>query len=105
MIAGQVIYVPVADLLAAGLAPAGFTPMAAPGAEGVAAVEPGTRAIRAVSPEPLIAMVRPPGLPHESTALVMAEPEPSEELPTELAGIHMPSASVAPFVLAIGFCL
>jgi|SRR5579864_102099 len=105
MIAGQVIYVPVADLIAAGLAPAGFTPMAAPGAAGMAIVEPETRALRAVPPEPLIAMVRPPGLPHETTALAIAEPEVSEELPAELAGVHMPTASIAPFVLGIGFCL
>jgi hypothetical protein len=50
-------------------------------------------------------MVRPPGLPRESTALVVPEPAPAEELPAELAGVHMPSASVAPFILAIGFCL
>ncbi len=105
MIAGEVIFVPAADLQAAGLAPAGFTPMTAPGMEGVATVEPETRAIRAVSPEPLIAMVRPPGLPHETTALAVPEPTPSEDLPAEVVGIHMPTASVAPFVLAIGFCL
>jgi hypothetical protein len=105
MIAGQVIFVPVAVLVEAGLAPAGFTPMAAPGGEGIATAEPETRALRTVSPEPLIAMVRPPGLARESTALVVPEPEEAQDLPAELEGIHMPSASVAPFVLAIGFCL
>lgn len=103
MIAGEVIFVPSADLARAGLAPTDFAPMdvvAAPGAEGLAA-----RAIRTVPPEPLIAMVRPPGLPRE-TAMVpveadgaTAEPEP------DLSGIHMPSPSISPFVLAIGFCL
>lgn len=104
MIAGEVIYVPAAELQAAGLAPAGFAAMQHP-VEGVSAAEPGTRAIRAVPPEPLIAMVRPPGLPHETTALVMAEPQVAAERPAELAGIHMPLPSVAPFVLGIGFCL
>ena len=105
MIAGEVIYVPAVELQAAGLAPAGFTLMESPSAAGVETAEPSTRALRAIPPEPLIAMVRPPGLPRESTALVVTEPAPADEMPAELAGIHMPSASVAPFVLAIGFCL
>jgi hypothetical protein len=104
MIAGEVIYVPAAELQAAGLAPGGFTVMTAHG-EAATTAEPQTRAIRAVPPEPLIAMVRPPGLPHETTALVMAEPEVANERPPELIGIHTPLPSVAPFVLAIGFCL
>src|SRR5690242_5771539 len=65
MIAGEVIYVPSAELARAGLAPADFAPMdvaPAPAAEEGAA----PRAIRAVPPEPLIAMVRPPGLPRET---------------------------------------
>jgi hypothetical protein len=108
MIAGEVIFVPTADLVAAGLAPSGLS-VAAPGeAPGPRAnlAEPERRAIRAVPPEPLIAMVRPPGLPRESMALDLDGEEvlPAEP-PAELAGIHMPSASIAPFVLGIGFCL
>src|SRR5262252_3896525 len=63
MIAGEVIYVPSADLQRAGLAPADFTIMeVAPPlmAEGT------TRDIRALPPEPLIAMARPPDLPMET---------------------------------------
>lgn len=104
MIAGEVIYVPAAELQAAGLTPGGFTITTAHG-EAATAAEPEARAMRAVPPEPLIAMVRPPGLPHETTALVMAEPEVATERPPELTGIHTPLPSVAPFVLAIGFCL
>jgi hypothetical protein len=106
MIAGEVIYVPVADLIAAGLAPGGLSITTT--AEGAAPdiAEPETRAIRAVPPEPLIAMVRPPGLPRESMALDLDGEEvlPAEP-PAELAGIHMPSASISPFVLGLGFCL
>src|SRR6266480_1658757 len=43
MIAGEVIYVPSADLVRAGLAPAGFSVMAA---APVPSVEPSARAIR-----------------------------------------------------------
>jgi len=104
MIAGAVIYVPSAELQRAGLAPSDFTvmdiapPLAAEGA---------TRAIRAVSPEPLIAMARPPGLAEETSFdLVLAdEGLPVEEDAPDLSGIHMPSPSIAPFVLGIGFCL
>jgi hypothetical protein len=102
MLAGEVIYVPAADLQAAGLAPAGFAVMdvTAPGSATT------TRAITAIAPEPLVAMARPPGLPRE-TEMLVADGQQSlvAEDPAALAGIHMPSASVAPFVMAIGFCL
>jgi hypothetical protein len=103
MIAGEVIFVPSAELVRAGLAPADFAPIdvaTAPTREDLA-----MRAIRAVPPEPLIAMVRPPGMPRETAMAPIdvdgetAEPEP------DLSGIHMPSPSISPFVLAIGFCL
>jgi|SRR5579864_3482971 len=103
MIAGEVIYVPAADLVAAGLAPAEFSIMTMPESR---IAEPETRAIRAVPPEPLIAMVRPPGVPLGTTTFELEGDEGlPEELPAEVEGIHMPSASIAPFVLAIGFCL
>jgi hypothetical protein len=103
MIAGEVIYVPSADLVRAGLAPAGFAVMDVPPLPGA---EPPQRAIRAISPEPLIAMARPPGLPRE-TAIVQVEGEDGldAESDADLSGIHMPSPSIAPFVLGLGFCL
>jgi hypothetical protein len=105
MIAGEVIYVPAAELQEAGLAPAGLAILEPPPEPG-AAQEPAERAIRAVPPEPLIAMVRPPGLPHPTTVLeVDGEQAVATERPAELEGIHFPSPSVAPFVFAIGFCL
>ena len=48
MVAGEVIYVPSADLAAAGLAPPGFTVMSPPGTP---SGEPTTRAMQAVAPE------------------------------------------------------
>jgi hypothetical protein len=104
MIAGEVMFVPAAELVRAGLAPADFTPMDLPGP--VVLVEPETRAMRTIAPEPLIAMARPPGQPHE-IAVVETDPdaELSTDYPEELEGLHMPMASISPFVLAIGFCL
>jgi hypothetical protein len=105
MIAGEVIYVPTAELQRAGLVPADFAAMdvaAAPVVTG----EPTTRAMRAVPPEPLIAMARPPDLPRETAMLAVdADQALAVEEEPDLSGIHMPSASVAPFVLGIGFCL
>jgi len=102
MIAGEVIYVPSADLQRAGLAPADFVPIdVAP-----PLLAEGARDIRVVPPEPLIAMARPPGLPLE-TSMVLAETDeglPAEDAP-DLSAIHMPRPSIAPFVLGIGFCL
>jgi hypothetical protein len=103
MIAGEVIFVPAAELQVAGLAPSGFSVMPRPEAQ---IAEPETRAIRAVSPEPLIAMVRPPGLPSDTTTFeIHGEELLGTEPPAELEGVHMPSPSIAPFVLALGFCL
>jgi len=76
-------------------------------AEPLELVEPASRrALRAVPPEPLVAMARPPGLPNE-VAIVETDPdaELATEFPPELEGIHMPRASIAPFVLGLGFCL
>src|SRR2546423_1619111 len=56
MVAGEVIFVPAADLLRAGLGPEGFAVMELP--EGM---QTGSRALRTVAPEPLLAMARPPG--------------------------------------------
>jgi hypothetical protein len=101
MVAGEVIFVPAADLQRAGLLPEGFTTRGAPpGAEAA------TRALRAVAPEPLLAMARPVGLPR---ATPVYEVDGDQALvpqdPRELAGIHMPSPSIAPFVLGLGFCI
>jgi hypothetical protein len=94
--------VPAADLQAAGLAPGGFAQMEVkPGA-----AEGATRAIRAVAPEPLVAMSRPPGVPRGAELVMVDGEQPLIPDDTSaLAGLHMPSPSVAPFVLAIGFCL
>src|ERR1700716_4311798 len=67
MVAGEVIYVPAADLQRAGLAPAGFAVMHVSERLGGA-----SQARRTVAPEPLLAMARPVGLPR-STALVPAD--------------------------------
>jgi hypothetical protein len=101
MVAGEVIYVPAADLQRVGLAPAGFAIMDV--SEGVG---PTSRALRAIAPEPLLAMARPVGLPR-STAIVAVDGEHAlvEEDAADLAGIHMPSPSIAPLVLGVGFCI
>jgi hypothetical protein len=102
MVAGEVVYVPTAELKAASLLPAEFKIMDVPGAS----VEPTTREIRAVPPEPLLAMARPVGLPVTAPSVeIDGEPPLIDEDPAAIAGIHMPSPSVAPFVLGIGFCL
>jgi hypothetical protein len=102
MIAGEVIFVPSAELVRAGLAPADFAAVEA--APPPSATEMASRAIRAVPPEPLIAMARPPGLADELD-LVPLDGDAGFPQEAEPSGIHMPSASVAPFVLALGFCL
>ena len=101
MVAGEVIYVPAADLQRVGLAPAGFAVMdisAGPGGP--------SRALRTVAPEPLLAMARPVGLPR-STALLPVDGQQAlvDEDAADLAGIHMPSPSIAPLVLGVGFCI
>jgi hypothetical protein len=101
MVAGEVIYVPAADLQRAGLAPAGFS---------VAAVatdrESTSTALRTIAPEPLLAMARPPGLETRRDLLVSdGQRSWVADDPAALAGIHMPSPSIAPFVLGVGFCI
>jgi hypothetical protein len=103
MVAGEVIYVPASELLRAGLAPPDFAVMQVPLPPSPGG---GMRAIRAVPPEPLVAMARPPGLPQTALALELDGDEAVVVEPsTDLAGIHMPSPSIAPFVFGIGFCL
>ena len=101
MVAGEVIYVPAADLLRVGLAPGGFAVRdVSTGLGG------GSRALQAVAPEPLLAMARPVGLPR-STALVPVDGQQAlvDEDVADLAGIHIPSPSIAPLVLGVGFCI
>jgi hypothetical protein len=64
------------------------------------------RELRTIAPEPLLAMARPVGLPR-STALAHADGQEAlvAEDAADLAGIHMPSPSIAPFVLGVGFCI
>src|SRR6266568_7688132 len=54
MIAGEVIYVPAADLQRVGLAPQGFAIKDVSPAGG-----PASRALQTIAPEPLLAMARP----------------------------------------------
>jgi hypothetical protein len=101
MVAGEVIFVPAADLQRAGLLPEGFSiKQPPPPAEGT------SRAIRAVAPEPLLAMARPVGLPRPTPQYeVDGDQAVAQPDPREAAGIHMPSPSIAPFVLGLGFCI
>ena len=101
MVAGEVIYVPAADLQRVGLAPENFAIMDI--SEGVG---PAPRALQAIAPEPLLAMARPVGLPR-STAMVAVDGQHAlvEADAADLAGIHMPSPSIAPLVLGVGFCI
>jgi hypothetical protein len=101
MLAGEVIYVPAADLLRVGLAPAGFAVMEISEGPGAA-----SQALRALAPEPLLAMARPVGQPR-STDLVHVDGQQAlvDEDAADLVGIHMPSPRIAPLVLGIGFCI
>lgn len=102
MIAGEVIYVPVADLVRAKLVPDTFVVEDAP-------VGPETteRGLRVIAPEPLLAMARPPGYDFSEPPAGDLESESSLAPAGSAAalGIHMPSASIAPFVLGLGFCI
>jgi hypothetical protein len=101
MVAGEVIFVPAADLQRAGLLPEGFSIMQPP-----APGEGPSRALRAIAPEPLLAMARPVGLPRPTRVYeVDGDQALDAQDPRELAGIHMPSPSIAPFVLGVGFCI
>ena len=103
MLAGEVVWAPLAELRRADLLPADFATPAS-----VAPVEEPTRALHTIAAEPLLAIARPPGVDlHTGTALVpaaaqVALPDESEPPP---GGIHMPMSSIAPFVLGVGFCL
>jgi hypothetical protein len=102
MVAGEVIYVPAVDLLRARLTPEGFSVRElTPGVEGA------SRGLRVIAPEPLLAMARPPGFEARSTSIVPVESQQAlvQHDEAELAGIHMPSPSIAPFVLGVGFCI
>jgi hypothetical protein len=106
MIAGEVIFVPVAELVRAGLAPADLQIQEVPPPISPEDEAQAQRAMRTIAPEPLVAMARPPGVPR-TTDIVQTDEDAGIALapPADLSGIHMPSASVAPFVLGIGFCL
>ncbi|MDQ3809745.1 MAG: hypothetical protein M3336_05590, partial [Chloroflexota bacterium] len=85
------------------LVPADFTLLGAPARE----QQRTERALATLAPEPLIAMARPPGYDTSETLVpsdgALAEIEPDD--PSALEGVHMPLASVAPFVLGVGFCI
>jgi hypothetical protein len=118
MIAGEVIWVAEADLERAGLLPAEAAPLEGEPPEGggpaaVAERPPAveSRAPLAVpteeAPEPFLAMSRPPGVEQHAPGSVSL---PVEEIPSEVVeppppGLHLPSPSVGPFVLGIGFSL
>jgi hypothetical protein len=101
MVAGEVIYVPAADLQRAGLVPEGVSVM-----DVSAAVIGPSRGLRTLAPEPLLAVARPVGqvgsralLPVDGAQAITAED------PAAVAGIHLPSPSIAPLVLGVGFCI
>lgn len=102
MIAGEVIYVPVADLVRAKLVPETFVAEQAPVGDATSA-----RGLRVIAPEPLLAMARPPGYDFSEAPAVDLDSESSLAPAGSAAalGIHMPSASIAPFILGIGFCI
>jgi len=100
MVAGEVIYVPAADLLRAGLGPEGFSVM-----DAAVAADSSSLAVRTVAPEPLLAMARPTGLPRATPMLPLDAPQAAADADADLAGIHLPSPSIAPLVLGVGFCI
>jgi hypothetical protein len=103
MLTGELIYAPEAELRRAELLPEDFPSEPLSGVEGSE-----SRALRRVPPEPLLAMTRPVGFEREtSTALVPVEEQQAlvEEDHAALASLHMPSASIAPFVLGVGFSI
>ena len=110
MLAGEVIWVAEDDLRKAGLLPEKTAAQPAAG-EAAPGSAPGVkgRGARVPAPEPLLAISRPPGLevPGPTPARVptpasaLAVPEPTGDL----AGIHLPRPSIAPFVLGVGFCI
>ncbi len=104
MLAGEVIYVAAQDLVRVGLAPEGFAILDVPGQRSTATAAP----LAVVASEPLLAMARPPGLPfasHMDVVPVEAQQTLVSDAASDLAGIHMPSASIAPFTLGVGFAI
>lgn len=101
MVAGEVIFVPAADLLRASLGPEGFAVMDVSAEHDVP-----TRALRTLAPEPLLAMARPTGLPR-STAMLPTDGQQAlvDEDAEDVTGIHLPSPSIAPLILGMGFCI
>jgi hypothetical protein len=100
MVAGEVIFVPAPDLQRAGLAPEGFAILDV--SEGLGGA---SRALRAVAPEPLLAMSRPPGLARSTALVAVGGEQAMLAEDADLAGIHLPSPSIAPLVLGVGFCI
>jgi hypothetical protein len=121
MLAGEVIWVAEDDLKRAGLLPAEAPPTAAeePSAGAPTAVAerpPGVESSTSLAvpteeaPEPFLAMSRPPGVEQHTPGTLSLPLEEEEELPDVVAeplpaGIHLPSPSIGPFILAIGFSL
>jgi hypothetical protein len=102
MFAGELIYAPEADLRRADLLPADFPE---PEPEELAPHAAGELLVPA--PEPLLAVARPVGAP-TAQAIVPYEAEDeidAEDDPEQVAGIHMPLASISPLVLGLGFCI
>jgi hypothetical protein len=103
MLAGEVVWAPEAELRRANLLPEDF-PHPAP--EEPLPPDSETRALRTIAPEPLLAIARPTGVERPTTEIVPADAQVlvSDE-PADLSRIHMPMASIAPFVLGLGFCI
>jgi hypothetical protein len=112
MVAGEVLWVPEEDLRRAGIGP--FAPGAeekgGPTGQPVESHAPLATHV-AAPPEPLLAMTRPPiGVEARGATATTAATERAVEV-LELedlslgVGIHLPKASIAPFVLGVGFCI
>jgi hypothetical protein len=105
MVAGEVIWAPEADLRRLGIA---GLPEPEPEPEPVSPAGSASP-VPTPEPEPLLMMVRPPEPLAEAvaptTALARVEPEAPPPPPAQALGVHMPLASIAPFVLALGLCL
>jgi hypothetical protein len=101
MLAGEVVWAPEAELRRANLLPADF-----PQPEEPSPADTETRALHTIAPEPLLAVARPPGVELPTRAIVPAAAQVTvSEEPADVTGIHMPMASIAPFVLGLGFCI
>jgi hypothetical protein len=115
MLAGEVIWVAEADLRRAGLlAEAEAAEAAPPAVEAeppppASAVRAGTAMVSAEeTPEPLLAMARPPGYDEPVPGTVLLPEDVEDEIEVEqeaLPGIHLPSPSIGPLVLGFGFSL